>query len=315
MLFRLLEFVRTLLGRQVTASTDSAAILTVEEQSSENELAVKASRDMVITRAQDHGLGNAVVEEKLDGMKNSKRKRSDRVELSNEREAASSTKRRRSSQDNEVESGIEKSSSLQNSGDDFGSQGSDALLQLSEQSTVTSQSTLVDTTTPLGGHISNTLPPSLLNGGKLSVTIQPPEDSVEDTRTAAVTQNGDSEAITRSNMGKKRRKGDDVAHTLSNGHRRVTTSVIESNTHGKESRPEMKKATHKRFGSEEASPPPALRSNNPAHDQNVKDDGTNKVQLHNEDESEDETPEEVTASAGLKEARTAVAEAARAVET
>ncbi|MCJ1438414.1 hypothetical protein MMC27_007802 [Xylographa pallens] len=315
MFLRLREFARKFFGRQVTVSPKSSSIITVEEQILEEEVLVKASRDMVTTRAQDHGLGEAVVEEKLDGVKNGKKRRSDHAELSDEREATSTTKRRRLNQDEEVESGIEKSSQLQNSGDDLGSQGSDALLQLSEQSTVTSQSTLVDTTTPLGDHISKTPPPSLPNGGKLSVTIQPLEDSVEDKRTAIITQNGDSEAITRSNMGKKRSKADDVARTLSNGQRRVTASVIQSNTHSNDSRPEMKKATHKRFGSEEGLPLLALPSNNAVGDQNVKGNGTNQVQIHSEVESEDDSPEVVTASAGLREARTAVAEAARAAET
>ncbi|MCJ1386947.1 hypothetical protein MMC17_010076 [Xylographa soralifera] len=269
---------------------------------------------MVTTRAQDHGLGEPTVEEKVDWVKNGKKRKSGGVELNNKRDPASATKRRRLSQNQGVGRGIKSRSPLRNLGDDMGSQSSEAPVQLSERSTVTSQSTLIDTTTLLNDHVSKTPPSSLPIGGELKVTLQPLEDSAADTRKAAVTQNGNSETISRRNMEEKRRKGDDVAHTLSNGHVLSATSVVRSTTYGKDSGPQMKKAIHKRFGSEEAPILPDLPSNNAIQDQNMNGNSTNKVQLDSEDESEDDSPEVVTVSAGLTQARTAAAEAARAVE-
>ncbi|MCJ1287025.1 hypothetical protein MMC26_006372 [Xylographa opegraphella] len=266
---------------------------------------------MISTRAQDHGSGEAVVKEEMDELKNGKRKSCHNEEWAEEE----ATKRQRLSQDREVENRIDVPSPPQNMGDDFGSQSSEGLLQLSEQSTVTSQSTLIDTTVPLSDHISKTQPLSLLNSDELSVTNKPLDNCVDDTRTAAPSQNEDSKTTDRSNQGKRRRKSSEVAHTLSNGHSMTEAPAIRIDAHGKGNKPELKRATHKRFGSEEALVPPNLSSNKPIQDQNMNAIGTHKVQLDSEDESEDDSPEVVTVSAGLTQARTAAAEAARAAET
>ena len=315
MFTRLREFARNFFRRQTTVYTDLFPIITVVEQTSNHKLVVKASQEMVKTRAQDHGLGGTVVGEKVDGLKNGKKRKSGSVELSKEREATSTTMRRRLNYDKEVESGIEKPSPLWNSGDDLGSQSSNAFLQPSEQSTVRSQSPLFDSKTALNNHVPKTPSPSQPSVDEPSVTTQPLKDSVEGTHLAVMTHNMNTETITRSNIGKKRRKGDNAAHTLTDGHARTARSVMQIKTHGKDSKPELKRATHKRFGNEDALVPLDLPSNNAIQDQTLDDSGTNKVQLDDEDESEDDSPEVVTVSAGLKQARAAAAEAAKAGET
>ncbi|MCJ1389181.1 hypothetical protein MMC18_002036 [Xylographa bjoerkii] len=315
MFSRLREFARSFFGRQVTVPIEPSSKIAEAKQSLQEELAVEAQQDMVTTRAQDHGLGEAVVKETVDGVKNGTKRKSNSAEINNGSEARSAAKRRRASHEKEADRGIEKLSPPRNMGDNLGSQSSEAPLQLSERSTVTSQSTLTDTTTFPNDHVSNALPPSPRNGDEPRVAVQPLKDDIDDTRIAATTQNGERETTTRSNMGKKRRKGDDVAHTLSNGNSLAAKSVIHSSTHGKDSRPEMKKATHKRFGSEEPQAPLDLPSNDAIQDYILNGDSPKKVEIESQDESEDDSPEVVTVSAGLTQARTAAAEAARAAET
>ena len=71
------------------------------------------------------------------------------------------------------------------------------------------------------------------------------------------------------------------------------------------------KATHKRFASEELETPPVQQSNGqePSENHNEKEEASVVVE-----DSDDDAPETVTASAGFNQARTTALEAARAVE-
>ena len=314
MFTRLREFARSYFGRQSTAITESASNVTAQAQTSEVQLAVNTSQKMVTTRARDHELGETTsrVEDKVDGLSNGKKRKSGDNERSIEREATSGAKRRRLSQDREMETGIEEPPPLQAPDDVRGSQSSEALLQFSEQPILTPQPISNDTAAPPGVHGSKAQPPSLLPGGDSKLSGSLHEDSLDNTRAATLTENGNSKTTIGSNMGKKRKKGNDVAHTLSSGHAVTPTSVMQVDIHGMDRKPEMKKATHKRFGSEEAQGLPSITA---IPDQNMKSNGANKVQVDSEDESEDDSPEVVTASAGLTQARSTATEAARAAET
>ncbi|MCJ1404299.1 hypothetical protein MMC11_007524 [Xylographa trunciseda] len=304
--------VRSVFGRPNTLSIGGPLTVIVAEQNSQ-ELAVEAVQDMVTTRARDHNLAEAVVDERNNGMKNGKKRNITGVELNSERESASAAKRKRTSHERDRES--DKPLPLWNLGDDLESQSHKTPLQLSEQSAVTSQSTSTGERPILSDHVIKALPPSRSSGDETKATLKTLKVGVHDTQINATTQNGGSETIPRSNMGRKRKKADIVALTPSNGHAMTAISVIHSPTHSKDGRSEVKKSTHKRFGSEEPPIPLDLLPNDAVQDHNLNDNGTNKIQLESEDESEDDSPEVVTISAGLTQARTVAAEAAKAAET
>lgn len=78
-----------------------------------------------------------------------------------------------------------------------------------------------------------------------------------------------------------------------------------------QSLPKPPKATHKRFGDEDFNPPKTASPSTSIEDPPIVVHAEDNVEAENEADSSDEAPETVTASAGLKQARAAVSEAAK----
>jgi len=75
--------------------------------------------------------------------------------------------------------------------------------------------------------------------------------------------------------------------------------------------PNPPRATHKRFGNEDFNPPKTVSSSTGIEDSPIAVPPEDNVEAENEADSSDEAPETVTASAGLKQAKAAVSEAAK----
>ncbi|MCJ1243537.1 hypothetical protein MMC30_000734 [Trapelia coarctata] len=305
MFARLRQFARGFLSQP-----DPIAQTVTADQQIQQELAEAASPGMVTTRSQEHNAGdNSLVEApNTDTPNNHLRKR--KVDDGGERTPSqSAVKKRRVSPKKEsvaaadpaVPNGSPKEVATNKTSEEAQRFLDDIDISISngksppEQDTPGSQAPVAKVQMPAAVNRSQDIKTDAVLGGN--------EEG-----------SGSNNVQHQSNTSRKRKKTKPT-HSGPNGElHTASTSFTKLTNRPKENRPEVKKPTHKRFGSEE----PVIGSDQPF----LQDAQTRSLDtaMKNADASEegsdngDDVPEVVTVSAGLNQVRSAAAEAAKAVE-
>jgi len=298
------------IAREFLYRSDPTTQSITADQQIRQELAEAAPLSMVTTRSQEHNIGDSGSVEplKTDTPNGQTRKR--RVDDDDRRTPSqSAVKRRRVSLEKDdvaladpaVSGGLLKEEATNQTSDEAQRFLDGIDISMSGSHSIPEQ------------HVPESQPP-MANAQMSSMVNEPRGSEADGVPSGDGERSGSNGLHNQSNTSRKRKKTKPTYSGTSGELHTARTSSIQATNGEKVDKPEVRKPTHKRFGSEE----PSVASDQPfPQDAQIRPLDTPMQGADASDElsdTGDDVPETVTASAGLDQARSAAAEEAKAAE-